>query len=74
MILTEKDANPISQRDIFEQIKILSSKKLRLETDADYATINSVGVVIEDLEKQITTQDPGYRKRAWQKDNHCQKA
>lgn len=53
MIQNAKDTTPISQRDIFEQIKVLNSKKLRLETDADYATINSVGVVIEDLEKQI---------------------
>ena len=42
-----------SHIDIFEQIRILNSKKERLETDVDYATIDSVGVVIEDLEKQI---------------------
>ena len=38
---------------IFQQITNLTSKKLRLETDSDYANINSVGAVIEDLDKQI---------------------
>ncbi len=39
--------------DIFQQITNLTSKKLRLETDSDYANIISVGAVIEDLDKQI---------------------
>ena len=50
--LTSENTND-SQQTIFEQISILNSKKLRLETDSDYATINSVGAVIKDLEKQI---------------------